>query len=124
MSHSFSFLVSRNTQLNKAAIWLSFSFIINTMVVLFVDFYRRLASLNDVLWRHLTASNTQFIIMAWRLWRSSVTHSFYFYIFTASAVRFGWSSCCDASVDFTHLQHTINNNLEAVRRDHLSSMTF
>ena len=56
MSHSFSFLVSRNTQLNKAAIRLSFLFKIkhlgNTMVVLFGDFFVDFSTIYNDVWRH------------------------------------------------------------------------
>ena len=55
MSHSFSFLVSRNTQLNKAAIWLSFlaTFFLSSFLSTLSTF---VAPLIGVSWRHLTTS--------------------------------------------------------------------
>jgi hypothetical protein len=56
-------------------------------------FWRLLSSsinveFNDVSWRHLTASNTQFIIMAWQHWWSSVTHSFILIYSLSCSMRF------------------------------------
>ena len=111
MSHSFSFLVSRNTQLNKTAMgcllatfcrpfWRLFVVLLMSTLSTFIApldgvswrhlttsfcaTYRRPYNVefNDVFWRLLSSSNTQFT-MAWRHWRSSVTHSLYFY-----------STCC------------------------------
>jgi hypothetical protein len=99
--------------------------------------YRLLASLNDVLWRHLTASNTIYNDVSRHLSTSFLT-SFTNGLATLAVVRYTFFHftflqhllfdsvgrlVCDASVDFTHLhslQYTIIN-LEAVRRDHLSS---
>jgi hypothetical protein len=89
MSH-FLFFVSRNTQLNKAAIGCPFSFnkqtqiLFDTMVVLLmstlstfgVTFSDVLAPLIGVLMATLNVVHyRRFTVMAWRHWRSSVTHS-------------------------------------------------
>jgi hypothetical protein len=125
MSHFFSF-VSRNTQLNKATLS---SFLCRlyrlyrhslgrlfgvTFSDVFSATYRRLlAPLNGV-------QNTIYIMTFCSVLARFEGRLLHFYS-TAKSRSIWRSSWCDTSVDFTQFTAHNNNNLEAVRRDHLSS---
>ena len=104
------FFVSRNTQLNKAAIGCLFHLIINTMVVSLATFCRPfcrlyrllLALLIGVFWRHLTTSVTQFIMTFAPLIGVSLT-TFIWRHLTASI----WRHLTSSSTQFYRLYNAV-----------------